>query len=178
VYTSQPLVFPPIFTSIAEILPGELKVYLVGGAVRDTFLKRDSHDLDFAVDGQAMNLARLVANQLGGAFYPLDQERDYGRVILQDENRNRFVLDFTPPIRGSSDLRLDFTVNAMAVEIHQPQVLPIPGCLADLRNKQPCACLIMQSTTIRSGFCAQSAWQPASTRISFRYTQANERGGA
>jgi putative nucleotidyltransferase with HDIG domain len=144
VSTSQPFSFHPIFTRIGDFLPGESKVYLVGGAVRDAILNQVSRDLDFAVAGKAINLARRVANELGGAFYPLDQERDYGRVVLQERGQNRLIIDFTPVQAGDleTDLRArDFTINAMAVELHEPQSLLDPlGGLADLRNKQLRAC--------------------------------------
>jgi putative nucleotidyltransferase with HDIG domain len=85
-----------------------------------------------------------VADQLGGAFYPLDKERDYGRVILSRPPEPAMVLDFAlfqgPDLE--SDLRArDFTINAMALEVHSPQSLLDPlGGAADLRNKQLRAC--------------------------------------
>ncbi|MDY7040084.1 MAG: HD domain-containing protein [Chloroflexota bacterium] len=96
-----------------------VEAYLVGGCVRDAFLGRPSHDLDFVVLGRALPLARRVANHFGAAFYALDAERDTGRVIFSpDEERASFCVDFAAARGGSlvADLALrDFTVNAIAV---------------------------------------------------------------
>jgi len=144
VSTPQPFSFNPVVARIGDILAGDSKVYLVGGAIRDAILSQTSRDLDFAVAGNAIGLARRVANQLGAAFYPLDQERDYGRVILQEDSHNRLVIDFTSLLGGDleADLRArDFTINAMAVDLHHPQALldPLSG-LSDLHNKLLRAC--------------------------------------
>lgn len=126
------------------MLEPDIPVYLVGGAVRDALLGRPVHDLDFAVPGASLQIARRVANELKGAFYPLDQERETGRVILKQANGARLTLDFAL-YQGSdleSDLRSrDFTINAMALNVRQPQSLVDPlGGAADLRAKQLRAC--------------------------------------
>lgn len=94
-----------------------MKVYLVGGSVRDMLLGAETHDLDFAVDGDGLTLARYVAGELGGAFVTLDVRRQTGRVVL-GRPPDRQVLDFAS-LRGRdllSDLRgRDFTINAIAV---------------------------------------------------------------
>jgi poly(A) polymerase len=78
------------------------------------------HDLDFAVPEGAMALARLVSDRLGGAFFPLDEERDTGRVILRAGQGGPVSIDFAR-FRGegiNEDLSLrDFTINAMALDI-------------------------------------------------------------
>ena len=61
---------------ILEILRGlageKQKVYLVGGAIRDSLMQRLGHDLDFAVTGDGLQLARKTADQIGAAFYVMD----------------------------------------------------------------------------------------------------------
>jgi len=93
-------------------------VWLVGGAVRDLLRRRMPHDWDFAVDRDALRLARQVADVLGGAYFPLDADRETGRVIVQSKEGIPQVLDFAL-LRGAGlaeDLRMrDFTINAMAV---------------------------------------------------------------
>jgi putative nucleotidyltransferase with HDIG domain len=101
-------------------------------------------ELDFTLPGKAINTARKIANSLNGDFYALDKERDYGRVILQQSDGNRLVLDFVP-FQGVSleeDLKSrDFTINSMAVDIHRPQELFDPwGGAADLYSKRLRAC--------------------------------------
>ncbi len=96
--------------------------YLVGGSVRDALLGRSGafHDLDFAVPQGGLALARRLANWLGGAFFPLDVERDTGRAVLTEPDGRRFYLDFAC-WRGDSlhaDLAdRDFTINAMALDV-------------------------------------------------------------
>lgn len=107
----------------------EEEIWLAGGAVRDLLLERSLHDWDFAVAGQAMSLARRVANALGGAYVTLDAERDTGRVVIEDPNTHRpITLDFAR-LRGETIIEdllwRDFTINAMALtldgEIIDPQ---------------------------------------------------------
>jgi putative nucleotidyltransferase with HDIG domain len=96
-----------------------VEVWLVGGAVRDLLLGRPVHDWDFTVDGDALELARAVANDLGGAYFPLDVERGAGRVVLTVAGGSRLDLDFAA-LRGAdleTDLRgRDFSINALALD--------------------------------------------------------------
>ncbi len=113
--------FPALYYQIVEVIksPGG---FLVGGAVRDLLLSKPIRDLDFALPGNTISLARKVADQLGGDFFTLDQERKTARVILTDENDQRLNVDFTL-LQGESieeDLEVrDFTITSMAMDIHQ-----------------------------------------------------------
>lgn len=114
-------------------------VYLIGGAVRDLLLKRPAHDLDFAMPGDVRKIARATANALDGAFYMLDDERSTARVIFNDAEKGRFVLDFAA-LRADTlegDLRArDFTINAIAMDVNNAQELidPLHGA-QDLKDK-------------------------------------------
>ena len=92
-------------------------IFLVGGYVRDWLLGRVSHDLDFAVDGDAVRLARRVANQFDGYFVLLDQEHNTARAVFKEAGES-YNVDLAG-IRGHdmlADLRArDFTMNAIAV---------------------------------------------------------------
>ncbi len=137
--TSIPLTFTPLLDSVRAALPENKVVYLVGGAMRDVLLGRATHDLDFALRGDAIKTARRVANYLKADFYPLDLTRDTGRVILMAEDRTRTVLDFAA-FRGpdlESDLRgRDFTLNAIAVDVHTLALYDPLGGALDLREKR------------------------------------------
>ncbi len=127
---------PPIVEPVRRAIPAGAQVWLVGGAVRDALLQHRTYDLDFAVSGDGLAVARAVARALSGAYYPLDSERGVGRVIA-GEGEARAVLDFAQ-LRGedlAADLALrDFTFNAMAVDLARPEVLVDPlGGQADLR---------------------------------------------
>jgi putative nucleotidyltransferase with HDIG domain len=103
----------------ARVVCAEQKVAacIVGGAVRDMLLGRSVHDWDFAVECDGLRLARAVADRLDAAFFPLDEERDTGRVVVYNADGTRTFLDFALR-RGDdwcADLEArDFTVNAMA----------------------------------------------------------------
>jgi tRNA nucleotidyltransferase/poly(A) polymerase len=98
--------------------------YLVGGCVRDRLLNRSIVDLDVAVDGDGLGLARRLANHFGGAYHPLDEARSTGRAILHDEGGHRLVVDVAR-FRGSdlaTDLAdRDFTINALAAHARTPE---------------------------------------------------------
>jgi len=105
-----------------------VRVYIVGGCVRDRLMGRESHDMDFAVDGSAMTLARVVADRTRGAYFPLDEERDTARVLHKVGSRTDY-LDFAG-LRDrdlDADLKLrDFTVNAIAVALDNWEQEPPP----------------------------------------------------
>lgn len=115
---------------LKAILPTE-GIWLAGGPVRDLLLGRDLHDWDFAVVENGCGLARRVANALKAAYYPLDEERDTGRVVVTDPaTHNPVTLDFAS-LRGATleeDLRRrDFTINAMALTLDGALIDPTHG---------------------------------------------------
>jgi putative nucleotidyltransferase with HDIG domain len=123
---------------IVRRLAGErgVRVWPVGGAVRDALLGRPVRDWDFAVDRGAMRLARAVGDALGGAYYPLDEERDTGRVVLAGGGGTRLDLDFAA-LRGDSLeidlLARDFTIDALALD-ETGVLIDVTGGLTDLEG--------------------------------------------
>jgi poly(A) polymerase len=95
-----------------------VEAYLVGGYVRDLLSGRDTHDVDLALaSADSIAIGRAVADALDGAFYVLDDERRYGRVLASGEDGKTVTFDFTP-LHGTlkEDLAYrDFTINAMAL---------------------------------------------------------------
>ena len=157
------LPFRELLKRVTAALPEGAPVYLVGGAVRDAMLSIPTHDLDFAMSGDALKVARQVANALGGAYYPLDLERETGRVILLNSQGNRLSLDFAA-FRGSNlenDLRdRDFTINAMGIDVREPGKLIDPlGGAGDLRQKllRPCSDLAFENDPVRILRCIRQA---------------------
>src|SRR5690606_2953207 len=129
--TGRTLLDHPIVVRVAAFLQAEgVSAWPVGGVVRDALLGRPLHDLDFAVAGDGLELARRLSNELRGAFVPLDDERRVGRVVITHAGQQLFV-DLAA-LRGEgeleADLRLrDFTVNAMAVETTSGQLIDPTG---------------------------------------------------
>jgi len=105
--------------------------YVVGGLVRDAWLGRAParHDLDVAVEGDALAVARALADTLGGTL--VEHERfltasvalaSGRRVDLVTARSERYegagALPRVLPAAIAQDLkRRDFTVNAMAAEL-------------------------------------------------------------
>lgn len=112
-------------------------VWLVGGAIRDRLLERPVVDFDFAVASGARQLARSVADHMGGAYFELDAERDTGRVLFPGDPTG-WTLDFAglraEDIEG--DLRhRDFTINALAIDpAGDRPILDPTGGLEDLKG--------------------------------------------
>lgn len=140
----------PLLKRITTLLPRDVPIYLVGGAVRDVFLNRQSIDFDFITGGDSLGMARKLADKLGAAYFPLDSVRKVARVILK--GNEDLVYAGTGPIRVDfsafqgenleADLQgRDFTVNAMAIEVHRLQSIvdPLNG-KTDLLDRRLRAC--------------------------------------
>ncbi len=116
---------------------------LVGGSVRDAGLGRGAAriaDLDVAVRDSALDVARRVAERVGGSFVVLDAERGAARVIARGLQLD--LADFRAPTLEADLAARDYTVDALAVELRPllargaaPIVDPTGG-LADLRARR------------------------------------------
>jgi tRNA nucleotidyltransferase/poly(A) polymerase len=122
--------------ALAALAGIDAMVYVVGGTVRDALLGRAGYDLDLAIDGSAIDVARTVADALGGAFFVMDAERDVARVLVRraDGWRQIDLAGLREP-SIDADLRArDFTVNAIALSVAPwgQALLDPTGGLADL----------------------------------------------
>ena len=102
--------------------------YLVGGAVRDALLDRQSEylDLDFVLPENAVETARAIARHYQAGFVLLDAQRQIARVVFPQA-----TIDFALQ-EGSTletDLkRRDFTINAIAYNPHTQEIIdPLQG---------------------------------------------------
>lgn len=133
-----------IIATVEQLSRADLPVYLVGGAVRDRLMNRDSHDLDFVLEGSTAPLARRVANKLQADFFMLDAERDTSRVIYTDPEGEKISLDFARARSNDldGDLRArDFSINAIAIRLGDEGTLIDPcGGVRDLHDKVLRAC--------------------------------------
>lgn len=133
-----------ILQRVRAALPAGTVVYLVGGSVRDMLLGRPTNDLDFALAGNVLSIARRVGNALGAAYFPLDEARQTARLVLELPGGGRMKLDFAA-LRGpdlQSDLAgRDFTINAMAMAlVDAPALIDPLGGAADLHARILRAC--------------------------------------
>lgn len=125
--------------------------YVVGGYVRDIFLKRESKDIDIVVTGSGIDLARNVAAHLGGEV-PFSYFKNFGTAMIKfDDLEIEFVgarkesyrSDSRKPVVESGTIeddqkRRDFTINAMAIHLRESNfgemVDPFNG-VQDLHDK-------------------------------------------
>ena len=103
-------------------------LYLVGGGVRDLLLKRQTTDIDFTLETDAITFANAfveniekVAKDIRATCVPLKKEPSTARLIVWRDGNSRHQplnIDFVQ-FRAASlieDLRLrDLTINAMAI---------------------------------------------------------------
>ncbi|MDO8568919.1 MAG: HD domain-containing protein [Dehalococcoidales bacterium] len=112
----------------------DIQAYLVGGFVRDMLLGRETKDIDIAVDADAPAVSRKAAAAFGGKYILLDEANQIGRVVLFEDDRVKWQLDFST-LRGNIQQDLaerDFTIDAMAVEpgkISQKSEIDLPDII-------------------------------------------------
>jgi len=113
------------------------RAWLVGGAVRDRLLGRQTADVDVVVEGDPELAARAVAGAAGrAACFALSAEFGSWRVVARG---GAWQVDLEP-LRGHSiqdDLALrDFTINAIAEPITGGAPIDPLGGAADLRARR------------------------------------------
>jgi poly(A) polymerase len=99
----------------------KVKLYLVGGALRDLYLgrKKLNPDFDFTLRKGAVSFARALAAKLKAGFVLLDKERGIARVVKKAKDKF-YTLDFTD-FKGKDLqddlLHRDFTINSFALNL-------------------------------------------------------------
>lgn len=121
-----------------------LKVFAVGGYVRDTLMHRKTDEIDFVVTGDGPDFAEKVKNNING--YGFTVYKNFGTASLHYDNvKLEFVSarkeSYQPETRNpeitqtslEDDLkRRDFTINALALDISDRSF----GTIIDLFNGQ------------------------------------------
>lgn len=136
------------FGQIADML--EYNVYLVGGLVRDIFLKRENFDVDIVVEGDGINFAREFAAshdarvrthpKFGTAVLIFS---DGFKVDVATARMEYYESPGAPPIVETSSLKLDlyrrdFTVNTLAIKLNKRSygiLIDYFGAQEDIRDK-------------------------------------------
>lgn len=142
----------PIFKLLSETADAlQLECYVVGGYVRDIFLKRPSKDIDVVVVGSGIKMAEAFAEKLNNKCH-LSVFKNFGtaqvkwghhEVEFVGARRESYQRDSRKPIVEDGTLeddqnRRDFTINAMAICLNSSRfgelVDPFDGML-DLEDR-------------------------------------------
>lgn len=140
-----------IFGIISDIADGKGKeCYVIGGYVRDIFLKRPSKDIDIVVVGSGIEIAEELSDRLGKGAH-LTVFKNFGTAQVKynqmeiefvGARKESYRLESRKPIVEDGTLeddqkRRDFTINALAICLNKARfgelVDPFNG-LADLQN--------------------------------------------
>src|SRR5690349_20640189 len=113
-------------------LAGET-AWLVGGAVRDALLGRETDDVDLAIPGDPKRAARAIAKASGGTSFQLSGAFGAWRVVGPE---HAWHVDLVT-LRDDdilADLAIrDFTINAMAQPLGGGEVVDPHGGREDLQ---------------------------------------------
>ena len=142
----------PIFHLISETADVmNMPCYIIGGYVRDIFLKRESKDIDIVTLGSGIELAAALTEKLGKKAY-LSVFKNFGTAQVKYKNlevefvgarKESYNRDSRKPIVENGTLtddqnRRDFTINALAICLNQSHFgeLTDPfGGINDLKDK-------------------------------------------
>lgn len=142
----------PIFVVLSTAADAlQLPCYLIGGYVRDLFLKRESTDIDVVVVGHGIAMAKEVAKRLGREAHISVFQR-FGTAQVKWQGRElEFVgarrESYSPDSRKphvedgtlQDDLeRRDFTINTLAISLNREtfgKLIDLFGGLQDMEDK-------------------------------------------
>ena len=115
--------FPGNATILSKLreffLSRSIPAFLVGGYVRDSLRGTPCKDVDVAVPGEFLSLAKELAGTFGGSFVALGHDHRVARVVVTSADDGRWVVDVSDlegPVYGDQ-MRRDFTVDAMALAV-------------------------------------------------------------
>ena len=131
--------FPSAFLALVDEAMGP-GAHVVGGAVRDRLIDRETYDLDVSVPGDAARAADRLAAATGGRAFPLHAELGILRVVTDHGNVD--VARFQGRTLDDDIDRRDFTINALAVPLAawrgrawRMAIVDRHGGVADIRRK-------------------------------------------
>ncbi|MBX5442691.1 MAG: CCA tRNA nucleotidyltransferase [Solirubrobacteraceae bacterium] len=119
-------------------------LWLVGGTVRDALLGRAPRDLDVAVEGDALAVARALGEVVAehARFGTAEVRVDRAKVNLAAARTETYPSPGAlPEVRLGATIeadlrRRDFTVNAIAVGLRDGREVAFPGALEDLERRR------------------------------------------
>lgn len=111
------------------------EIYLIGGAVRDFIMEKESFDRDLIVmDEDAKDFALKIKDLFDAVYVPLDEENKIYRLVLPDKIN---FIDITNPIENSLEkdiMRRDMAINAIAVNLRTLEIIDMCGGITDIKN--------------------------------------------
>jgi len=115
-------------------LEGE-RAWLVGGAVRDHLLGRETDDVDIAVAGDPRAFAGRIAKATGGARFRLSGEFGAWRVVGPEHAWHADLVALRDDGIEADLSQRDFTINAMAEPLDGGELLDPHGGREDLARR-------------------------------------------
>jgi putative nucleotidyltransferase with HDIG domain len=110
--------------------------WLVGGAVRDRLLGRETVDYDVVVAGDPEQAARSVGRAAGGHPFALSDAFGAWRVVAREGDWQLDVMPLTGETLEEDLLRRDFTVNAIAEPLGGGALVDPTGGRSDLEARR------------------------------------------
>jgi poly(A) polymerase len=118
------------------------EVYLVGGFVRDLFLKRQNEDIDLVINKESFKYSKKLAKAFKAKLITLDEKTKTYRIILKDGKIRYIDISEFRANTVKEDLQArDFTINAIAFNVKNFAnfkhhiILPKKNTLKDLKTK-------------------------------------------
>lgn len=124
----------------------KVPIYLVGGFLRDAQLGEKKKDLDFAVEKDALDVARAFSECIRGAYVLLDEARGCARVAkkIKGELYTFDFADFRDKTFEGDLARRDFTINTLSVDLSRLEarteiadvLMDVKRGLKDIKDKR------------------------------------------
>lgn len=133
-----------------------INAYIIGGVVRDLLLDKEIYDIDFVIEGNAIDFGRFLQSQ--NICSILKEVEDFGTIKVCFNFADNFVIDFAStrteiyPRAGhlpviekigcslkEDILRRDFSVNALAVKVNSSgfgELIDYTEGLTDIEKKE------------------------------------------
>jgi len=120
-----------------------MKIYLVGGAVRDILIGKTPKDLDYVVVGATEDEMIRQGFQKVGRLFPVfihpKTKHEYAlarKEIKKGKGHKGFSFKFSPDVTLEEDLfRRDLTINAMAMDQDTQEIFDYHSGQKDIENK-------------------------------------------
>ncbi len=126
----------------------DVKAYIVGGVVRDILLEKPVWDLDVVVEGDALGLAKRLAEVYGVKLHPFerfgtahmkigDLKLEFAAARRETYKKSGDYPTVEPASLKEDILRRDFTINTLALSLNGKdfgRLIDLVGGEEDLRN--------------------------------------------